>query len=149
MRAVVQRVKWGSVTVGGRVSGSIGEGLLVFLGVGGGDGPHDVEYMVSKISQVRIFRDQAGMMNHSALDLGLEVLLVSQFTLHGDARKGRRPSFAGAASPGEGERLYVEVATGLRDLGMKVETGVFGAMMDVEMVNDGPVTILLDSCKLF
>lgn len=149
MRAVVQRVSSGSVRVDGQVSGSVGEGLLVFLGVGEGDGAPDAEYMVAKISQVRIFRDEAGLMNRSALDLGLGVLLVSQFTLYGDMRKGRRPSFSQAASPAEGERLYLEVAKGLTALGMPVETGVFGAMMEVELVNDGPVTILLDSRKQF
>lgn len=149
MRAVVQRVTRACVKVEGRVFGKIDEGLLVLLGVGEGDGPGDAGYMVTKISGMRVFRDDAGLMNRSALDLGFGVLLVSQFTLYGDARKGRRPSFTAAASPVEGERLYLETAKGLREAGLNVETGVFGAMMEVELVNDGPVTILLDSRKTF
>jgi D-tyrosyl-tRNA(Tyr) deacylase len=149
MRAVIQRVKESRVVVQGNVVGEIKKGLLVFLGVGEGDGKRDVEYMVQKIPELRIFPDEKGAMNLSCVDVGGEVLVVSQFTLWGDVRKGRRPSFTRAARPEMAKGLYEEVVAGLRQRGIKVETGIFQEMMDVFIVNDGPVTILLDSEKLF
>ncbi len=149
MRAVVQRVTRASVSVDGREVGSIGQGLLVLLGVGAGDGPEDVEYMVRKVLGLRIFRDESGQMNLSLLDVQGALLVVSQFTLYGDARKGRRPSFASAAPPDVARQLYESFVERARAHGVPTETGVFAAMMDVSLVNDGPVTILLDSEKLF
>lgn len=150
MRAVVQRVRRASVTVDGTVVGAINEGLCVLLGAGEGDGPADVKYMVDKVSNLRIFRDEADKMNRSVLDIGGGVLAVSQFTLYGDARKGRRPAFTSALEPKAAEQLYEDFVAGLRNAGIAdVATGVFAAMMDVELVNDGPVTILLDSSRQF
>jgi len=149
MRAVIQRVKESRVLVQGKVVGEIKKGLLVLLGVGEGDGHRDVEYMVQKIPDLRIFPDQKGAMNLSCLDVEGEILVVSQFTLWGDVRKGRRPSFTRAAKPEQAKTLYEAVVEGLRQRGIKVETGIFQEMMDVFIVNDGPVTILLDSEKLF
>jgi len=150
MRAVVQRVSRASVEVDGRRVGAIGPGLLVLLGAGAGDGAAEVAYMVDKVVNLRIFPDEAGKMNRSVLEVGGGVLAVSQFTLYGDARKGRRPAFTGALEPGAAEALYLELVAGLRAAGVaEVATGVFGAMMEVELVNSGPVTILLDSGKAF
>ena len=149
MRAVVQRVSRASVTVEGCVVAEIGPGLLVFVGVANKDGPSDVQYIANKIRDMRIFADEAGKMNRSVVEAGGGVLLVSQFTLVGDARKGRRPSFDGAAPPAVAQALYEDVARDLRAAGLTVETGVFQAHMNVELVNDGPVTILLDSGRLF
>lgn len=150
MRAVVQRVQRASVTVEGRVAGEIGRGLLVLLGVGQGDDESDGRYLAGKIAGLRIFEDpETGKMNRSVVDLGGAALVVSQFTLFGDVRRGRRPSFDQAAPPDEANRLYERFCDELRELDVAVETGVFQAMMDVELVNDGPVTILLDSKKLF
>ena len=150
MRAVVQRVSRAGVEVEGRRVGAIGPGLLVLLGAGAGDGAADVAYLVDKIANLRIFADQAGKMNLSVLETGGGVLAVSQFTLYGDARKGRRPAFTGALEPVAAEALYQEFVAGLRAAGVaEVATGVFGAMMEVELVNSGPVTILLDSGKAF
>jgi D-tyrosyl-tRNA(Tyr) deacylase len=149
MRAVVQRVTSARVTVGDRVTGEIAAGLLVLLGVEQGDGPQDVHYCVSKIRDLRIFPDDAGKMNRSVLDAEGAVLVVSQFTLSGDARNGRRPSFASAAPPDIARALYEEVVRELKASGLRVETGEFQAMMLVALVNDGPVTILLDSRKTF
>lgn len=150
MRAVVQRVSRARVTVGGRVTGEIGRGVLVLLGAGAGDGRADVDYMVDKVANLRILADEAGKMNRSVLEVGGGVLAVSQFTLYGDARKGRRPGFTSALEPGAAEALYEQFVAGLRAAGVvQVGTGVFGAMMDVELVNDGPVTILLDSGRQF
>lgn len=150
MRAVVQRVRRASVTVDGTVVGAIGEGLCVLLGAGEGDQSADVKYMVDKVSNLRIFRDEADKMNRSVLDVGGGVLAVSQFTLYGDVRKGRRPAFTSALEPKAAEQLYEEFVAGLRAAGIAdVATGVFAAMMDVELVNDGPVTILLDSSRQF
>jgi D-tyrosyl-tRNA(Tyr) deacylase len=145
MRAVVQRVSRAAVTVAGGVAGRIERGLLVLVGVANDDGPTDVQYIAGKIRDLRIFPDDADRMNRSVLEAGGRVLLVSQFTLLGDARKGRRPSFDGAAPPGLAQALYEDVARELRASGVAVETGVFQAHMEVELVNDGPVTILLDS----
>lgn len=149
MRAVVQRVKEAWVRVGGEEVSRIGPGLLVLLGVGRSDGPEDVAYMARKISEARIFEDPDGRMNLSVKEVGGEVLLVSQFTLFGDMRKGRRPSFTEAAEPERAKGLYEEVASALRAEGLRVQMGVFGARMEVGLVNDGPVTLLLDSTKAF
>jgi D-aminoacyl-tRNA deacylase len=149
MRAVVQRVTSARVTVDDRVTGEIGAGLLVLVGVEQDDGPADVQYISSKIRDLRIFPDDAGKMNLSVLDRRGSVLVVSQFTLAGDARNGRRPSFASAAAPQIAKDLYEDVVRELSASGLTVATGEFQAMMQVALVNDGPVTILLDSRKLF
>lgn len=149
MRAVVQRVSSARVTVGDRVTGEIAAGLLVLLGVEDGDGPADVHYIAAKVRDLRIFSDAAGKMNLSVLDRQGGVLVVSQFTLSGDARNGRRPSFASAAPPQIARALYEDVVRELKTSGLAVETGEFQATMQVALVNDGPVTILLDSRKLF
>ena len=150
VRSVVQRVSRARVTALGAVTGEIERGLLVLVGAGAGDGAADVDYTVDKIANLRIFPDEAGKMNRSVLDVGGGVLAVSQFTLYGDARKGRRPAFVDALEPVAAEKLYLDVVTGLRAAGVaQVATGVFRAHMEVELVNDGPVTILLDSRKTF
>jgi D-aminoacyl-tRNA deacylase len=149
MRAVVQRVSSAKVTVGERVTGEIGRGVLVLLGVEQNDGPADVQYISSKIRDLRIFADDNEKMNLSVLDTKGGVLVVSQFTLSGDARNGRRPSFASAAPPQIARDLYEEVVRELTAGGLRVATGEFQAMMQVALVNDGPVTILLDSRKTF
>lgn len=149
MRAVVQRVTSAKVTAGERVTGEIGPGLLVLLGVDQGDGPTDLQYIASKVRDLRIFVDADGKMNQSVLDVQGGVLVVSQFTLSGDARNGRRPSFASAAPPQIARALYEEVVRELQSSGLQVATGEFQAMMQVSLVNDGPVTILLDSRKTF
>ncbi|MBA3456783.1 MAG: D-tyrosyl-tRNA(Tyr) deacylase [Deltaproteobacteria bacterium] len=150
MRAVVQRVRRAKVTVDDRVTGSIQQGLLVLLGAGAGDGPADLAYTVDKIANLRIFADEAGKMNRSVLDIGGGVLVVSQFTLYGDARQGRRPAFTGALEPTAARALYEQSLTALRAAGVtQVEAGEFAADMQVELLNDGPVTILLDSRKGF
>jgi D-aminoacyl-tRNA deacylase len=147
VRAVVQRVTSASVTVDGRVAGEIGAGLLVLLGVSRTDNPESATYLAEKIANLRIFSDEAGKMNLSLVDIGGAGLVVSQFTLYGDTRGGRRPSFIQAAPPEEASRLYDEFVQSMRALGVAVETGVFQAHMQVKLVNDGPVTILLDSEK--
>lgn len=149
MRAVVQRVSSARVTVGERTTGEIGPGLLVLLGVEQGDGPNDVLYIAAKVRDLRIFPDEAGKMNLSVLDRQGGVLVVSQFTLAGDARNGRRPSFASAAAPQIARALYEDVVRELSSSGLPVATGEFQAMMQVALINDGPVTILLDSRKTF
>jgi D-tyrosyl-tRNA(Tyr) deacylase len=149
VRAVVQRVASASVRVDGRLTGAIDRGLLVFLGVGSQDGPGDVSYVAGKIRDLRIFPDDAGKMNRDVAEAGGAVLLVSQFTLFGDARNGRRPSFVASAPPELARTLYEAVAAALRERGLRVETGEFRAHMDVSLVNDGPVTILLDSTRQF
>lgn len=145
MRAVIQRVLSSSVTVEGQTVGEIGPGLMVLLGVGKGDTEQDVAWMVEKVANLRIFEDEAGKMNRSVLDGSKAILAVSQFTLFGDARKGRRPSFIDACEPTEAKRLYERFCDGCRAAGLSVATGVFAADMKVALVNDGPVTILLDS----
>ena len=145
MRAVVQRVKSAAVYVEGRVTGQIDQGLLVLAGVGRGDGEKDVAYLASKLPELRIFEDTAGKFNLSLREVGGKMLVVSQFTLYGDCRKGRRPSFIEAAEPAEAKRLYEQLVLKLREQGVPVETGEFQAKMEVHLVNDGPVTILLDS----
>jgi D-aminoacyl-tRNA deacylase len=149
MRAVVQRVTAARVTVGDRLTGEIGAGLLVFVGVEQNDGPADVHYISSKIRDLRIFADADDKMNLSVYDRKGSVLVVSQFTLSGDARNGRRPSFASAAPPQIARALYEDVVRELIASGLRVATGEFQALMQVELVNDGPVTILLDSRKTF
>ena len=150
MRAVVQRVTRASVTVGDRVAGNIDRGLLVLIGVEKDDGPADAAYLAGKIAELRVFEDPAdssGHMNRSVLDVGGAVLVVSQFTLAADCRKGRRPSFDNAAAPSIAKPLYEEVVKELQTAGLRVETGEFQAMMQVSLVNDGPVTFVLDSRK--
>ena len=150
MRAVVQRVTRARVTVGDRQTGAIDRGLLVLLGAAAGDGAADLAYIVDKIVNLRIFADDAGKMNRSVLDVGGGVLVVSQFTLLGDARQGRRPAFTGALEPVAARALYEDALDKLRAAGVpRVEAGEFAADMQVELVNDGPVTILLDSRKAF
>jgi D-aminoacyl-tRNA deacylase len=149
MRAVVQRVTSAAVTVEGRTVGAIGQGLLVFVGVDKNDGPADAEYIAGKVSALRVFEDDAHHMNRSVQDVGGAVLVVSQFTLAADCRRGRRPSFDDAAAPEVAKPLYEEVVRALRAGGLTVATGEFQAMMHVSLVNDGPVTLLLDSRKTF
>ena len=149
MRAVIQRVSSARVTVDGRIAGEIRAGLVVLLGVGRLDNPESAAYLAEKIANLRIFADAAGKMNRSLLETAGSVLVVSQFTLYGDTRGGRRPSYIQAASPEEANRLYEEFVQAMRATGVNVATGVFQAHMQVELVNDGPVTILLDSEKTF
>lgn len=149
MRAVVQRVSRASVLVDGQTVGEIGPGLLVLLGVGRGDSEADADLLADKVANLRVFPDAAGQMNRSVLDTSGGVLVVSQFTLLGDARKGRRPSYLEAAPSEEANRLYGHFAAKLRESGLQVAEGVFRAMMEVALVNQGPVTILLDSRKRF
>jgi D-tyrosyl-tRNA(Tyr) deacylase len=149
MRAVVQRVSRARVTVNEWVSGEIGHGLLVLLGVGHGDTETDVIYLAEKIAGLRVFEDRDGKMNRNVQDAGGSVLAVSQFTLYGDVRRGKRPSFDDAAPPDEARRLYEFFVERVQALGLRCETGRFQEMMQVELVNDGPVTILLDSGKAF
>jgi D-aminoacyl-tRNA deacylase len=149
MRAVVQRVKEAWVRVAGEEVGRIGPGLLVLVGVAGDDGPGDVTYLAQKLANLRVFAADGKLLHLSLLDLKAEVLIVSQFTLLGDCRKGRRPSFDAAADPALAERLYEDLAAALAGYGLKVATGRFRQMMEVGLVNDGPVTLLLDSKKVF
>lgn len=149
MRAVAQRVFEASVVVDDEVVGAIGPGLLVYLGASGEDEDADVETMTGKIAGLRVFRDDEGKMSRSVEDVGGGVLVVSQFTLFGDVRRGRRPSFTGAAEPGRAEELYEAVVARLRERGLEVATGRFRAMMDVRSRGDGPVTILIDTHKTF
>jgi D-aminoacyl-tRNA deacylase len=149
MRAVIQRVSSARVLVERRVTGEIGAGLVVLIAVGRDDSPATPASMAEKIVHLRIFNDEQGKMNRSLLDVGAAILAVSQFTLYGDARGQRRPSFLGAAPPDQGKAGYEEFVRALQALNVRVATGVFQAHMSVELVNDGPVTILLDSDKLF
>jgi D-tyrosyl-tRNA(Tyr) deacylase len=149
MRAVVQRVAEASVEVGGEDVGRIGQGLLALVGVARDDGAADAEYIADKVADLRVFEDADGRMNRSVRDVGGAVLLVSQFTLCGDARKGRRPSWDGAAPPETARTFYEDLARRLRDAGLRVETGRFQASMRVHLINDGPVTVLLDSRRTF
>lgn len=149
MRAVVQRVSRASVTVDGEITGTIDTGLMVLLGVSTRDTEKDADYLVDKTLNLRVFEDADGKMNLSLLDSGGGLLIVSQFTLYGDTRRGRRPSYIDAAGPDEANRLYEYFVAECRKRIEKVETGRFQAMMDVELVNDGPVTILIDSEKIF
>jgi D-tyrosyl-tRNA(Tyr) deacylase len=149
MRAVVQRVSRAQVAVSGEITGQIGLGLLVLLGVGRDDTEADASYLAEKIAGLRVFEDDRGKMNRSALDVGGNVLAVSQFTLYGDVRRGKRPSFDAAAPPGKARQLYEFFVEQIRAAGLPCETGRFQEMMKVELVNEGPVTILLDSTKEF
>jgi D-tyrosyl-tRNA(Tyr) deacylase len=149
MRAVIQRVSRAEVRVAGKAVGSIAKGLAVLLSVGVDDDEHDAQQIADKIANLRIFRDDADLMNRSVAEAGGAILLISQFTLHGDARKGRRPSFVAAAREEQAKPLYERVGVLLRREGLHVEYGEFGATMDVELVNEGPVTILLDTKKAF
>ncbi len=149
MRAVVQRVSQARVTVQGKVAGKIDRGLLVLIGIGSADTESGADYLADKIAGLRIFEDEQGKMNLSLADVRGSVLAVSQFTLYGDVRHGRRPSFDGAAPPEEARALYDYFVERIRAAGLRCETGRFQEMMQVELVNDGPVTILLDSSKAF
>lgn len=149
MRLVIQRVLESSVCVDGNVVGSIGPGLMVLCGVEDGDTAEDVRYCIDKTVNLRIFEDEAGKMNRSILDAGGEILAISQFTLHGDVRHGRRPSFIRAARPETAVPLYDAYCNGLREAGVHVETGIFQTDMKVSLINDGPVTLLVDSRKVF
>ena len=149
MRAVVQRVDRASVSVGGEVVGKIEKGLLVYLGAGAGDTETDMLYMVEKVSGLRIFEDAEGKMNLSPLEIGGSILVISQFTLYGDCRKGKRPSFTEAMPPSPANELYERFVKALAAKGLNVQAGKFQAEMKVESINDGPVTILLDSKKQF
>jgi len=149
MRAVVQRVKSARVEVGGKITGEIGNGLLIFVGIGGEDTEKDCEYIANKIAHLRIFPDGMELMNLSLIDTKGSALVVSQFTLWGDCRKGRRPSFSRAAGPEKAKNLYKYFIGLLEEIGLKVATGKFQEMMDVHLINDGPVTLLLDSSKTF
>ena len=147
MRAVIQRVKSAEVLVDGRVSGRIGKGLLVFVGVGKGDDERDLSYLTSKIPELRIFEDESEKFNLSLKEIGGEMLVVSQFTLYGDCRKGRRPSFTEAENPTLAKDLYERFILRLREQNISVQTGEFQARMEVHLVNDGPVTLILESRK--
>ncbi len=149
MRAVVQRVTEAWVRVGGEEVGRIGPGLLILAGVAADDGPEDVAYMAQKLAHLRIFSEGERLMHRSLLDIGGEALVVSQFTILGDCRKGRRPSFDLAGPPELAEKLYEDLVAALRDYGLRVATGRFRQMMEVGLINDGPVTLLLDSKKVF
>ena len=149
MRLVIQRVLESSVRVDGNVVGSIGPGFMVLCGVEDGDTAEDVRYCIDKTANLRIFEDEAGKMNRSILDAGGEILAISQFTLHGDVRHGRRPSFIRAARPETAVPLYDAYCAGLREAGIHVETGIFQTDMKVSLINDGPVTLLVDSRKVF
>ena len=149
MRGVVQRVKRASVSVDGKVISKIDNGIMLLLGIEANDDEKDLEYIIKKVSKLRIFDDEEGVMNKSLLDYGLELLVVSQFTLYGDARKGNRPSYIRSAKFDDGIILYEKFIEEMKNLGIKVSVGEYGADMDVELINDGPVTILLDSSKEF
>ena len=149
MRAVVQRVSRASVHVDQHLTGSIDNGLVVFLGIHPNDGPGEIQWMADKIIHLRIFDDEEGKMNRSLLDLGKEMLIISQFTLYGDCRKGRRPGYSDAAPPNLAEPIYQRFVGEVQRRGISVATGRFQASMEVELVNDGPVTLLIDSEKRF
>ena len=149
MRAVVQRVRSASVDVDGRTTARIARGLLVFVAVGRDDVQVDIDYIANKIRTLRLFEDNEGKMNRSLTDVGGTVLVVSEFTLFGDCRRGRRPSFDGAAPPSAARAVYDMLIDALRTAGVRVEVGVFRAMMEIKLVNDGPVTVLLDSARSF
>ncbi|MCD6374177.1 MAG: D-tyrosyl-tRNA(Tyr) deacylase [Caldisericaceae bacterium] len=145
MKVVVQRVKKASVSVNGQIVGQIGKGLMLLIGVAQQDTEADIEFVADKCVNLRIFEDEQGKMNRSLLEVGGEILAISQFTLLGDTRKGRRPSFIQAAEPQKGNEFYQKFIERLRSHGVKVETGIFGAMMDVELLNYGPVTLIVES----
>lgn len=145
MRVVVQRSKEASVTVDGEIVGSIAKGFVLLVGVTHEDTIEDAQFLAEKIANLRVFEDESGKMNLSILDKGGEILSVSQFTLYGDCRKGRRPNFMDAARPEHAVKIYEALNANLEAKGMKVETGIFGAMMDVQLINDGPVTLIVES----
>ncbi|QWC21807.1 D-tyrosyl-tRNA(Tyr) deacylase [Bacillus haikouensis] len=145
MKVVLQRSKEASVTVGGEVAGQIEKGFVLLVGITHGDTEEDARYLADKIVNLRVFEDESGKMNHSLLDVEGEILSISQFTLYGDCRKGRRPNFMEAAKPDHALPLYEYFNKVLKEKGVKVETGVFGEMMDVKLTNDGPVTLILES----
>lgn len=147
MRAVLQRVTRSKVVVDGEIVGSIGKGLNVLLGISKYDTMEDISYLKDKIINLRIFEDEEGKMNRSLLDVGGEILLISQFTLYGDCRKGRRPNFMDALGGDEAKKIYDEFVKSLKETGIKVETGIFGAHMEVTIDNDGPVTLIVESKK--
>lgn len=147
MRAVLQRVTRSKVVVDGEIVGSIGKGLNVLLGISKDDTMEDIPYLKDKIINLRIFEDEEGKMNRSLLDVGGEILLISQFTLYGDCRKGRRPNFMDALGGNEAKKIYDEFVKSLKETGIKVETGIFGAHMEVTIENDGPVTLIVESKK--
>ncbi len=149
MRAVIQRVARASVAIDGIIHGEIGQGMLLFLGIRSGDLAADVRWLAEKAIHLRMFEDQQGKMNKSLADIGGEMLIVSQFTLYGDCRKGRRPGFSSAAPPEIAEPLYRQFVEEVKKKGVRTATGIFQAAMEVELVNDGPVTLLLDSEKQF
>lgn len=149
MRAIVQRVEEAAVEVEGETIGEIGQGLLVFVGVGEEDNENDIAYLADKIVHARIFPNDEGKMDLSARELDLDILIVPQFTLYGDCRTGKRPDFTRAASPHKAKDLYQRFVAGIREYPLNVETGEFGTMMEVKLVNDGPVTLMLDSNKEF
>jgi len=149
MRAVIQRVSRASVTVDGETTGEIGAGILVLLGIHRDDGTKEIQWMVEKIIHLRIFEDKNGKMNDSLLDTGGAMLIVSQFTLYGDCRKGRRPGYSSAAPPDSAKNLYQQFIDSIKQKNIPASCGRFQAHMDVELVNDGPVTLMLDSSKLF
>lgn len=149
MRAVIQRVEWAKVTVDGKIVGEIGAGILVLLAVDKDDTNADFEYMVNKLANLRIFPDEQNKINLSVQDVKQEVLVVSQFTLLGDCRKGMRPSFTQAASPQKAKEIYLKFIAALKQLGIPVAQGMFQAQMKVELINDGPLTIILDSKRMF
>ncbi|MCF8008999.1 MAG: D-tyrosyl-tRNA(Tyr) deacylase [Halanaerobiales bacterium] len=149
MRAVVQRVKKCEVKVNNDLVGSINSGLLIFLGIGKDDAVDDIDYMIDKIVNLRIFEDDQNKMNLAALDLNKEIMIVSQFTLYGDCRKGRRPSFFDAARPDQAEKIYNIFIDKFKKYDLNIQTGEFQTMMDIDLINDGPVTLLIDSKKNF
>lgn len=149
MRSVIQRVKRASVTVNSKVVGEIEQGLLVLLGIQPNDTKKEIDWMADKIINLRIFEDNEGKMNRSLLDINKQMLIVSQFTLYGDCRKGRRPGYSSAAPPEIAEPLYEQFIQRVNEKNIQTASGLFGAMMDVELINDGPVTLLLDSDKNF
>lgn len=149
MRCVIQRVRQAAVYVDGQERGSISKGLLVLLGIQKSDGSHEITWMSDKIANLRIFEDDNGKMNLSLLDVKAEMLIVSQFTLYGDCRKGRRPGYSSAAPPQLAEPVYERFIKTIQQLGIRTATGTFGATMEVSLINDGPVTLLVDSDKTF
>ena len=147
MKVVIQRSKQASVTVNGEVTGAIDKGYVLLVGITHTDTAEDIAYCAKKVAELRLWEDAEGKMNHSIVDAGGDILSVSQFTLYGETKKGRRPSFTGAARPEQAKPLWEAFNEALRAYGLRVETGVFGAMMDVALINDGPVTIMIDSAK--
>lgn len=147
MKALIQRVKMAEVQINGKIYSKINKGLLIFLGIENGDTEKDIEYLVRKVPHLRIFEDSQEKMNLSTLDIKGEILVVSQFTLSADCRRGNRPSFDSAEEPAKAKDIYMRFIEGLRESGLKIETGDFGAYMQVHLINDGPVTIMIDSKK--